>query len=119
LSRGQAGSEMLMPAANDVLQCWPVSKRVNSSRTDAEDSTLIGPMELESKDPLWLDPWPSCFLRSSAARFLAYAKLTPSIHQNAREAPLVRDRAKVPESRQSKHSALSCCAFQDRVARGE
>lgn len=29
---GAAGLELLKPAANDVLQCWPVSRRVNSSR---------------------------------------------------------------------------------------
>ncbi len=28
------GTELLVPAANDVLQRWPVSKRVNSSRAD-------------------------------------------------------------------------------------
>jgi putative SOS response-associated peptidase YedK len=43
---GEAGSEMLKPAANDILKCWPVSKRVNSSRADAEDPTLIDPTEL-------------------------------------------------------------------------
>ena len=35
------GTDLLCPAANDVVQRWPVSKRVNSSRADAEDSTLI------------------------------------------------------------------------------
>ena len=43
---GGAGSELLKPAANDLLQMWPVSRRVNSSRTDDEDSTLIDPIEL-------------------------------------------------------------------------
>jgi hypothetical protein len=43
---GGAGSELLKPAANDLLQRWPVSRRVNSSRTDDEDSTLIDPIEL-------------------------------------------------------------------------
>jgi hypothetical protein len=28
-------------AANDVLQRWPVSKRVNSSRTSDDDASLI------------------------------------------------------------------------------
>jgi putative SOS response-associated peptidase YedK len=36
---GRAGLAYLKPAANDLLQKWPVSKRVNSSRTD--DPTLI------------------------------------------------------------------------------
>jgi putative SOS response-associated peptidase YedK len=39
--RGSAGMELLKPAANDLLQRWPVSKRVNSSKAPAEDATLI------------------------------------------------------------------------------
>jgi putative SOS response-associated peptidase YedK len=36
---GNAGIEVLQPAANDVLQKWPVSKRVNSSRaTEGRDA---------------------------------------------------------------------------------
>jgi putative SOS response-associated peptidase YedK len=38
---GSAGLEMLKPAANDVLQRWPVSRRVNSSRASDDDQTLI------------------------------------------------------------------------------
>jgi putative SOS response-associated peptidase YedK len=38
---GQAGEELLKPAVNGVLQCWPVSKRVNSSRSSDDDPTLI------------------------------------------------------------------------------
>jgi hypothetical protein len=38
---------LLKPAADDVLQRWPVSKRVNSSRADAEDATLIDPVRIE------------------------------------------------------------------------
>jgi putative SOS response-associated peptidase YedK len=38
---GSAGVELLKPAANDVLQRWPVSKRVNSSRASDDDATLI------------------------------------------------------------------------------
>jgi putative SOS response-associated peptidase YedK len=45
---GEAGTELLRPAANDVLQKWPVSRRVNSSRTEAEDSTLIERVELSA-----------------------------------------------------------------------
>ena len=44
--RGEAGLEYLKPAPNDLLQKWPVSKRVNSSRADADDSTLIEKVEL-------------------------------------------------------------------------
>jgi putative SOS response-associated peptidase YedK len=38
---GKAGIEYLKPAANDLLQKWPVSKRVNSSRAPDDDPTLI------------------------------------------------------------------------------
>ena len=38
---GEAGTEMLKPAAEDLLQRWPVSKRVNSSRAPDDDPTLI------------------------------------------------------------------------------
>ena len=43
---GEAGVELLKPAPNDLLQKWPVSKRVNSSRADDNDSTLIDKVEL-------------------------------------------------------------------------
>ena len=43
-----AGVEMLKPAADDVLQLWPVSKRVNSSRASDGDPTLIDRIELPS-----------------------------------------------------------------------
>jgi putative SOS response-associated peptidase YedK len=38
---GKAGLELLKPPANDLLQRWPVSKRVNSSRAADDDATLI------------------------------------------------------------------------------
>jgi putative SOS response-associated peptidase YedK len=38
---GTAGIGLLKPAPENVLQRWPVSKRVNSSKAPAEDSTLI------------------------------------------------------------------------------
>jgi putative SOS response-associated peptidase YedK len=38
---GSAGMGVLKPAANDLLQRWPVSKRVNSSKAPADDPTLI------------------------------------------------------------------------------
>ena len=34
-------TEFLKPAPNDYLQRWSVSKRVNSSKADADDATLI------------------------------------------------------------------------------
>jgi putative SOS response-associated peptidase YedK len=43
---GKAGLELLKAAPNDVLQRWPVSKRVNSSRAPADDQTLIDPIFL-------------------------------------------------------------------------
>jgi putative SOS response-associated peptidase YedK len=45
---GEAGAEVLKPAPKDFLQRWPVSKRVNSSKADADDATLIDPVELEA-----------------------------------------------------------------------
>ena len=41
------GSALLKPAANDVLQRWPVSRRVNSSRAPADDPTLIERVEVK------------------------------------------------------------------------
>jgi len=38
--------DYLKPAPNDYLQRWPVSKRGNSSKADADDSTLIEPIQL-------------------------------------------------------------------------
>jgi putative SOS response-associated peptidase YedK len=38
---GSAGLELLKPARDDLLQSWPVSKRVNSSRAPDEDAMLI------------------------------------------------------------------------------
>ena len=46
MANGEAGAGMLKPAPNDFLQRWPVSKRVNSSKADAEDATLIDKVEL-------------------------------------------------------------------------
>ena len=39
------GRALLKPAANDVLQRWPVSRRVNSSRAPAYDRSLIDRVE--------------------------------------------------------------------------
>jgi putative SOS response-associated peptidase YedK len=44
--KGEMGVEELKPAPNDYLQRWPVSRRVNSSKADKEDSTLIEPIKL-------------------------------------------------------------------------
>ena len=43
---GEAGVEYLKPAPNDYLQRRPVSKRLNSSKADADDATLIKSIEL-------------------------------------------------------------------------
>jgi putative SOS response-associated peptidase YedK len=37
----EGAGALMRPAADDVLQKWPVSKRVNSSRADGDDATLI------------------------------------------------------------------------------
>jgi putative SOS response-associated peptidase YedK len=41
---GGAGKEILLPAPNEYLQRWAVSKRVNSSKADKDDATLIKPI---------------------------------------------------------------------------
>jgi hypothetical protein len=41
LLSGEAGAEVLKPAPNDYLQRWPVSKRVISSKADADHATPI------------------------------------------------------------------------------
>ena len=38
---------LLRPAANNVLQRWPVSRRVNSSRAPADDPSLIERVEVK------------------------------------------------------------------------
>ena len=43
---GEAGAGILKPVPNDFLRRWPVSKRVNSSKADADDPTLIEPIDL-------------------------------------------------------------------------
>jgi putative SOS response-associated peptidase YedK len=43
---GDMGVTELKPAPNDYLQRWPVSKRVNSSKADKDDATLIEPTDL-------------------------------------------------------------------------
>jgi putative SOS response-associated peptidase YedK len=45
---GEAGAEYLKPAPNDYLQRWPVSKRVNSSKADADDPSLIDRVQSEA-----------------------------------------------------------------------
>ena len=43
---GSAGKEILVPAAEDMLNKVPVSQRVNSSRARNDDPTLIEPVAL-------------------------------------------------------------------------
>ena len=45
---GSAGKDMLVPAAEDMLNKVPVSQRVNSSRAANDDPTLIEPIRLEA-----------------------------------------------------------------------
>jgi hypothetical protein len=42
----RARSAYIRPAAEDALQRWPVSKRVNSSKAVADDPTLIDEIAL-------------------------------------------------------------------------
>jgi putative SOS response-associated peptidase YedK len=43
---GSMGVEELKPIENDYLQRWAVSKRVNSSKADSNDPTLIDAVKL-------------------------------------------------------------------------
>jgi putative SOS response-associated peptidase YedK len=43
---GEASTEFLKPVPNDYLQRWPVSKRVNSSKANADDPSLTERVEL-------------------------------------------------------------------------
>jgi putative SOS response-associated peptidase YedK len=45
---GESGVELLRPAPDDMLQRWPMSKRVNSSKAPADDATLIDRISLEA-----------------------------------------------------------------------
>jgi putative SOS response-associated peptidase YedK len=38
---GKAGTDLLKPASDDLLQKWPVSRRVNSSKAPTDDAILI------------------------------------------------------------------------------
>ena len=54
---GEAGVEYLKPAGEEVLQKWPVSKRVNNSRADDNDPTLIDKVGLvEPPEPMGFSP---------------------------------------------------------------
>ena len=44
---GTAGTEMLVPAPDDAIRYWPVSKRVNKVGAPRDDKTLIEPVSLE------------------------------------------------------------------------
>jgi putative SOS response-associated peptidase YedK len=41
---GSAGTELFKPASKDLLQVWPVSKRVNRPGND-EEVSLVEPIE--------------------------------------------------------------------------
>ncbi len=43
---GDMGVDELKPASNDYLQRWPVSKRVNSSKADKDDASLLEQIEM-------------------------------------------------------------------------
>jgi len=47
ISSGSGRSPMWgKPVPNDYLKRWPVSKRVNSSKADVDDATLVEQVEL-------------------------------------------------------------------------
>ena len=49
---GNMTVEELKPAPNDYLQRWAVSKRVNSSKADKDDATLIEPVK-QAEQAAW------------------------------------------------------------------
>jgi putative SOS response-associated peptidase YedK len=44
----EVGLEILLPAAEGILQRWPVSKRVNSSKAPKDDETLTQPVDIDA-----------------------------------------------------------------------
>jgi putative SOS response-associated peptidase YedK len=64
---GTAGAELLGPAANDLLRKWAVSRRVNSSRTKGDDSTLIDRLPRDAP-PSWLMSGSILLLRGGAGQ---------------------------------------------------
>jgi putative SOS response-associated peptidase YedK len=38
---GEAGAELLMPAANDALKAWSVSRKVSTSKAPNEPSLIV------------------------------------------------------------------------------
>jgi putative SOS response-associated peptidase YedK len=48
---GEMTAKDLKPIDNDYLQRWPVSKRVNSSKADANDASLIERQDTEPAQP--------------------------------------------------------------------
>jgi putative SOS response-associated peptidase YedK len=48
---GSADKEVLVPASEDMIRYWPVSKRINNVRVSKEDKTLIEPIALGETQP--------------------------------------------------------------------
>jgi putative SOS response-associated peptidase YedK len=44
---GTAGTDMLVPAPEQAIRYWPVSKRINKVSAPHDDKTLIEPITLE------------------------------------------------------------------------
>jgi putative SOS response-associated peptidase YedK len=45
---GSAGTTLLPPAPENLLQMWPVSRRVNRSTKGLDDPALLDPVELSA-----------------------------------------------------------------------
>ena len=57
---GEAGTELLEPAAEDRLRMWPVSKRVNKTGSGDNDRTLVDESGVAVR---W--QWSGCWLTGS------------------------------------------------------
>ena len=55
---GEMDVEELKPAPNEYLQRWAVSKRVNSSKADKDDATLIEPYQSKEANDLFASTSP-------------------------------------------------------------
>ena len=69
----QAGLEILVPAPEGMLQRWPVSKRVNSSKAPKDDETLTQAVDVEVRSSRFRS---ACWSRSCRNGFASLRRQT-------------------------------------------